>query len=153
MNTTWTVRIERLQTRLRVGIGADEHAPQPMTVTLRLRGVAPACPGGLSECIDYAPLCRWITEEWPHTPHVALLETRVNELLAFAFDLDARVQEVHAGLAKQRMGATARQREGVPSNDQAVSVGIERCVSRHEFEAQRRHLATTKRTCDERLPA
>ena len=140
MNATWTVRIERLQTRLRVGVDADEGVPQPVTVTLRLRGVAAACPASLGECIDYAPLCRWIAEEWPCTPHVALLETRVNELLAFAFDLDARVQEVHAGLAKQRM------------SDQAVSVGIERCVSRHEFEAQRRHLAT-RRTCDERLPA
>jgi hypothetical protein len=98
-----------------------------------------ACPQDLDECIDHAPLCRWITEAWPRTPHVALLETRVNELLAFAFDLDARVQEVHAGLSKRL--------------DQAVSVGVERCASRHEFEAQRRHLAANRRTCDERLPA
>jgi len=140
VNTTWSVRIERLRTRLRVGVDADELAPQPVWVTLRLRGVAAACPVTLDECIDYAPLCRWITEAWPRTPHVPLLETRVNELVAFAFNLDARVQEVHVGLAKQRMGG------------QAASVGIERCVSRPEFEAQRRHVPS-ERKCDERLPA
>jgi len=147
VNTTWSVKIERLPTQLRVGVDPDERLPQPVSVTLRLRGVSAACPNDLSECIDYAPLCRWITEEWPRTAHVPLLETRVNELVAFAFDLDGRVQEVHVGLAKQRMSGSA-------------SVGIERCVSRHEFEAQRRHLpvtaascATSERTRDELLPA
>lgn len=141
MNTTWLVRIERLLTQLRVGVYPDELEAQPVWVTLRLRGVAPASPSQLGECIDYEPLCRWITEAWPKTPHIPLLETRVNELLAFAFDFDARVQEVHAGLAKQRMSGGA------------VSVGIERSVSRPEFEAQRRHFEATKRTDDERLPA
>jgi len=129
VNTTWSVRIERLCAQLRVGIHADELEPQTVWVTLRLRGVSPACPTLLAECIDYEPLCRWITEGWPRTPHTPLLETRVNELVAFAFDLDGRVQEAHVGLAKQRMSGSA------------VSVGIERCVSRPEFEAQRRHLA------------
>lgn len=147
MNTTWSVKIERLPTQLRVGVDPDELLPQTVWVTLRLRGVAAACPNGLSDCIDYAPLCRWITEAWPRTAHVPLLETRVNELIDVAFDLDARVQEVEVGLAKQRMGASA-------------SVGIERSVSRPEFDAQRRHLRTTaalsassERTHDERLPA
>jgi dihydroneopterin aldolase len=148
VNTTWSVRIERLRTQLRVGVEAGELVPQPVWVTLRLRGVSAACPTDLGECIDYAPLCRWITEEWPHTPHIPLLETRVNELLAFAFDLDPRVQEVHVELAKQRMSR------------QAALVGIERCVLRSEFEAQRRHLVATAasrvpsgRTCDERIAA
>jgi dihydroneopterin aldolase len=147
VNTTWSVRIERLRTQLRVGVDADEFLPQSVWVTLCLRGVAAACPTRLSECIDYAPLCRWITDEWPRTPHIPLLETRINELVAFAFDLDGRVQEVHVELAKQRMGR------------QAASVGIERCVSRPEFEAQRRHLKAaaarvpSERTCDDRVPA
>jgi dihydroneopterin aldolase len=139
VNTTWAVRIERLRTRLCVGVHADELAPQPVWVTVRLRGVATASPTALSECMDYEPLCRWVTETWPRAPHTPLLETRINELLAFVFDLDPRVQEVHAGLTKQRMSR------------QAVSVGVERCVSRPEFEAQRRHLK--ERTYDGRLPA
>lgn len=148
MNASWSVRIKRLRTQLRVGVEPDELLPQPVWVTLWLRGVSPACPTSLSECIDYAPLCRWITEEWPRSPHIPLLETRVNELLAFAFDLDARVQEVHVGLTKRRIGGPA------------ASVGIERCVSRPEFEAQRRHQEVhaplrldSERTCDDRLHA
>ena len=141
MNATWSVRIERLLTELRVGVYDDELLPQPVWVTLRLRGLAAACPTNLGECIDYEPLCRWISEEWPRTPHTPLLETRVNELAAFAFDFDSRVQEVQVGLAKQRLGGPT------------ASIGIERSVSRHEFEAQRRHLETTKRTRDERQPA
>lgn len=149
MNATWSVRIERLHTQLRVGVEADELALQPVWVTLRLRGSAAACPAALGECIDYAPLCEWITEEWPRTPHIPLLETRVNELAAFAFGFDGRVQEVQVELAKGRMG------------HQAASIGIERCISRQEFEAQRRHMkeAATprapleRRRCDERQTA
>jgi dihydroneopterin aldolase len=148
MNTTWSVRIERLRTTLRVGVHADELLPQPVWVTLRLRGVAAACPTALGDCIDYEPLCYWIGKVWPRTPHTPLLETRVNELIAFAFDVDRRVQEVHVELAKERVSSLA------------VSVGIERHISRPEFEAQRRHLDASKvshmpseRTCDERVLA
>jgi dihydroneopterin aldolase len=148
VNTTWSVRIERLRTRLRVGVDPDERMLQPVWVTLRLRGVLPACPATLDECIDYAPLCRWITEEWPRTPHIALLETRINELLAFAFNLDERVQEVHVELAKQRVSR------------QAASIGIQRCISRPEFEAQRQPAevaatarAASERTCNDRVAA
>lgn len=155
MNTTWSVRIERLRTQLRVGVDADEQLlPQPVWVTLHLRGMSAACPADLSDCIDYAPLCRFITNEWPRTPHIPLLETRVNELVAVAFGLDARVQEVRVELAKERLSR------------QAVSVGIERRVARPEYEAQRRHMAagattaaavaaatvlhlSSERTCDE----
>lgn len=144
MNTTWSVRIERLLTQLRVGVHADELSAQPVWVTLQLDGIAPASPATLGECIDYEPLCRWITDEWPRTQHTPLLETRINELAAFVFDFDDRVQGVLIGLAKQRMSTGA------------VSVGIERGLSRAEFEAQRRYLARRapgERTSDERLPA
>lgn len=135
MNAGWTIRIERLPIQLRVGVHGDELDPQPVSVTLRLRGAAAACPASLAECIDYAPLCRWISEQWPRTAHVPLLESRINELVAFAFDLDDRIQEVHAGLAKLRMSGLA-----------GASVGIERRVSRPEFEAQRRHMAAQRST-------
>jgi dihydroneopterin aldolase len=149
MNATWSVKVEGLCTELRVGLDADELAPQPVWVTLHLRGVASACPSQLSECIDYAPLHRWITEDWPRTAHVPLLETRLNELVAFAFELDERVQEVRVGLAKQRWGGSAGAR-----------VGLEREVKRPEFAAQVRHQALWagarvpfERTADECLHA
>ena len=147
MNATWSVRIERLQAQLRVGVYPDESDPQPVWVTLRLRGLALACPATLDECIDYEPLCRWITEEWPRTPHTPLLETRINELATFVFNLDDRVQGVQIELAKQRMSAGA------------TSIGIERILSRGEFEQQQRHLQNkasqghVTRSRHERLPA
>jgi dihydroneopterin aldolase len=147
VTATWSVRIERLLTQLRVGVYPDESDPQPVWVTLRLRGLASACPATLDECIDYEPLCRWIAEEWPRTPHTPLLETRINELATFVFDLDDRVQGVQVELAKQRMSAGA------------MSIGIERTLSRGEFEQQQRHLQNKasqvrgERSRHERLPA
>jgi 7,8-dihydroneopterin aldolase/epimerase/oxygenase len=129
MNATWTVRIERLETQLPVGIYAHEQDVQPMWVSLTATGEASAAPAVLDECFDYEPLCRWLTQEWPATPHTPLLETRVNEVLAFVFGLDARVRHVWVGLYKQRV------------SQQALAVGMERASSRAEFEALRAHTA------------
>jgi 7,8-dihydroneopterin aldolase/epimerase/oxygenase len=126
MNAAWTVRIERLAIQLAVGVHPNEREPQPLWVSVTLEGLAPASPETLDDCIDYEPLCRWLTQHWPQTPHTALLETRINELLAFAFGLDARVSAARVGLYKERM-----------SRD-AISVGVERHATRLEFEAQRR---------------
>jgi dihydroneopterin aldolase len=136
VNATWSVPIERLLTQLPVRVHADELAPQAIWVTLRLRGVARACRAMLGKCIDYEPLYRWITKEWPRTPHTPLLETRINELIAFTFDLDDRLREVQVELAKQCMSAGA------------VSAGIERCVLRSKFDAKR-----CERNGDVRVPA
>ena len=125
MNASWTVRVERLEIRLPVGIYADELEPQPVWVSLAASGMAPASPQALDQCFDYEPLCRWLTRTWPRTPHTPLLETRINELCAFVFGLDERLQTVWVGLYKERM-----------SRD-AVAVGIERQVTRLEFEAAR----------------
>jgi len=58
-----------------------------------------------------------------------LLEARINQLLAFLFGMDARVQTVWVGLYKQRMSRNA------------VAVGIERQTTRVEFDAQQRATA------------
>lgn len=129
MNATWTVRIDRLATHLPVGIYSNERDAQPVWVSLTATGEASAAPGGLDECFDYEPLCRWLTHEWPATPHTPLLETRVNELMAFVFGSDARVRHVWVGLYKQRV------------SQQALAVGMERASSRAEFEALRAHTA------------
>lgn len=126
MNTTWTIKIERMEIHLAVGIYADELEPQPLWVSLTASGAASASPRSLDQCFDYEPLCHWLTHVWPRTPHTPLLETRINQLLGFVFGLDERVNNVWAGLYKHRMSR------------QAVAVGIERSTTRLEFEAQQR---------------
>ena len=131
MNATWTVRIERLETHLPVGIYAHEREAQPMWVSLTATGEASAQPDSLSECFDYEPLCRWLTQEWPTSPHTPLLETRVNQIMAFVFASDRRVRDVWVGLYKQRV------------SQQALVVGMERASSRAEFETLRFQSAET----------
>ncbi len=121
MNATWTVKVERMQIRLPVGIYADELEPQTVWVSLMADGVASASPQFLDQCFDYEPLCHWLTNVWPRTPHTPLLETRINELLGFVFSMDERLETAWVGLYKQRMSG------------QAVAVGIERRVTRAEF--------------------
>lgn len=134
MNTSWTIKVERLEIQLPVGIYANEAAPQPVWVSLMATGQAPASPRSLDECFDYEPLCRWLSREWPKTPHTPLLEARINQLLAFVFGLDERVQTVWVGIYKQRMSRNA------------VAVGIERQATRLEFEAQQRESAAQPAT-------
>lgn len=124
MNAIWTIKIERMEIHLPVGIYADELEPQPLWVSLTASGAASASPRSLDQCFDYEPLCHWLTQVWPRTPHTPLLETRIIQLLGFVFGLDERVSNVWVGLYKQRMSR------------QAVAVGIERCTTRVEFEAQ-----------------
>lgn len=129
MNATWTVKIERLETHLPVGIYAHEQEAQPVWVSLTATGEARAAPGSLQECFDYEPLCRWLTQEWPQTPHTPLLETRVNQVMAFLFASDPRVRNVWVGLYKQRV------------SQKALAVGMERASTRTEFETLMRAAA------------
>lgn len=129
MNATWTVRIERLVTQLPVGIYEHERDAQPVWVSLTATGEASAAPGSLEQCFDYEPLCRWLTQEWPQSPHTPLLETRVNQVIEFVFDTDPRVQQVWVGLYKQRV------------SQQALAVGMERSSTRAEFDALRHAVA------------
>lgn len=133
MNALWTVKVDRMEVNLPVGIYADEVAPQPLWVSLTATGMASATPDELGDCFDYEPLCHWLTQVWPATPHTRLLETRMNELMAFVFDLDARVNEVWVGLYKQRLSRNA------------LAVGMERSATRAEFTTQREHALNTRR--------
>ena len=125
MNATWTIRVDRMPISLAVGVHAQETEPKPMWVSAYASGDAAASPGTLTECFDYEPLCRWLTEVWPKSPHVQLLETRINELFEFVFGLDAGVQEAWVGLYKQRYSHGAN------------LVGVERSATRLEFERQK----------------
>jgi dihydroneopterin aldolase len=126
MNANWTIKIERMEIRLPVGIYGDELEPQPLWVSVTASGAAGAAPRSLEQCLDYEPLCRWLAHVWPGTPHTPLLETRVNQLLDHVFALDARVHTVWVGLYKQNMSR------------HCVAVGIERTSTRSEFEAVQR---------------
>lgn len=123
---SWSVRIERLPIDLAVGVHVHEHLPQPVQVSLVIKGRTAAKPGALTDCLDYSPLLDWLTGEWPSTPHVALLEARLNELYGRVFSLDHRIDSVWAGLYKLRLGPGA------------VAVGVERGLTRAEFQAQDR---------------
>ena len=101
----WTVSVQELQTRSRVGIWDHEREYQPIVGNLSLRARAAAVPVEIGQCLDYQPICRWITDEWPRWPHTPLLETRVRELMRFLFDYDGgdlidretAAQVAHAG--------------------------------------------------------
>ena len=121
--TTWTLRGERLPTRLAVGAGERV----PVQVSLTLHGLADAAPREAADRIDLDAICRWVTGEWAGSAPAPLLETRVNEVFDFAFDLDPRVQEVSVGLYKQRVSRFA------------TAVGIERTTNRGEHTRARQH--------------
>ena len=126
VRTTWTVRVQNLVTRLCVGVYLHEHQHQPVIVSLTLRGLSESMPTTLEQCLDYEPICRWVTNEWPETGHTTLLEIRANELLEHVFNADRRIQDVWIGLYKTE------------AIKQAERVGVEREMSRRQFEAQRR---------------
>lgn len=137
MSATWSIKVDRMEIRLPVGIYADELLPQPLWVSLTASGSASASPQAIGQCFDYEPLCHWLAEVWPRSPHTPLLETRINQLLAFIFALDPRVNVAWVGLYKQRMSR------------HAVAVGIERGTTRTEFFAD---VAASPPNCDERSP-
>ena len=126
VRTTWTVRVQNLMTRLRVGVYPHEHEHQPIIVSLTLRGLSESMPTTLEQCFDYEPICRWVTNEWPETAHTTLLEMRANELLQHVFNADRRIQDVWIGLYKTE------------AIKQAERVGVEREMSRRQFEVQSR---------------
>jgi len=121
MSADWTLRIERMPIELAVGIYPHELQAQPLLVSLEVEGLAEADPNALEGCLDYEPLCLWLHHEWPRSPHVPLLETRVNQLFAFLFGSDPRITAAKVGLYKQRMSLGAQ------------VVGIERRTTREAF--------------------
>lgn len=125
MSADWTLRIERMPIELAVGIYPHEQQAQPLLVSLEVEGHADADPRDLEGCLDYEPLCLWLRLEWPQSPHVPLLETRVNQVFEYLFATDPRITSARVGLYKQRMSFGAQ------------SVGIERHTTRAEFDLLR----------------
>lgn len=117
----WTVRIDKLRLQLAVGLGSDEQGLQPVTVSLVAHARTPMHPATLSECFDYVPLLRWLSDEWPRSAQLALLESRLNEIAAYVYRLDARVHRVWVALHKDRLSGTS------------AGVGLERWTEREDF--------------------
>jgi dihydroneopterin aldolase len=128
IRTKWTVRVGSLKTRLRVGVHAHESKPQPVIVSLRISGLADISPTSLEQCFDYEPVCRWLQEGFAKSPHVSLIETRINEIAHYLFSYDKRVMEVWVGLYKEK---------AVPNSER---VGLEREMTRRQFDDAIRNL-------------
>lgn len=126
LRSKWTIRVKSLKTSLRVGIYEHELVPQPVLINLSISGLNETLPTALSQCFDYEPICRWLTDVWPHSEHTPLLETRFNELIEYVFNSDRRIRDVCLELYKTNAFSNVE------------SVGLEREVSRRQFEEQQR---------------
>jgi dihydroneopterin aldolase len=120
---TWTIKIEDVGTWSRVGIWEHELELQPLRISLSVQAIAPAFPRRIEDCLDYQPICRWITDDWPRMPHTPLVETRLRELMDFVFHYDPRIEWVDASVLKPTAVA------------QAAGVGVRVAMSRSDYEA------------------
>jgi len=121
-NRPWTIEIVNLETNLSVGIWEHEVTPQPILVSLSLRAIAPAFPQTIEDCINYQPVCAWITTLWPEQQHTPLLETKLFELMNFVFAFDSRIEFADISISKTK---------AIPA---AQKVGVRMALSRSEYE-------------------
>lgn len=118
----WTIEINKLETRLRVGIWEHEREFQPVHINLSLRAIAAASPQSIEDCLDYQPICRWMVSDWPQQPHTPLLETKLRELMDFIFSYDARIEWADVAISKPQAIAEAR------------GVGVRMALSRDDYD-------------------
>jgi FolB domain-containing protein len=126
MNTRvvpWTIEIADIKTQLRVGIWEHERELQPIRISLSIRAMTPSCPRSIEDCLNYEPICQWISNTWPAQPHTPLLETKMRELLTFVFGFDARIEWVDIAISKP---------EAIRA---ALGVGIRMAISRDDYQA------------------
>lgn len=119
----WTIEISNLATKLRVGIWDHEREFQPIRVDLSIRAITSVAPQSIEDCLDYQPICHWITAEWPKQVHTPLLETKLCELMHFVFDFDARIEWIDAAISKPNAIAEAR------------GVGVRMAIARGDHES------------------
>ena len=125
MNTRvipWTIEIKDIDTQLRVGIWEHEREHQPIRICISMRAIVPVFPQSIEDCLNYEPICRWIIDEWPKSPHTPLLETKLSELMRFIFDSDARLEWADVAISKPNAIADVR------------GVGIRMAISREDHE-------------------
>ena len=135
---TWTIEIEDIETSSRVGIWEHEREPQPIRICISMQAIAPAFPRNIEDCLNYEPICRWLTDEWPTQSHTPLLETRVRELVDFLFYFDTRIERVNVRILKLKAIPQARGvgvRVAMTRNDHESSFGCATSLQRKEVGA------------------
>jgi len=120
--TPWIIEIFNLETKLRVGIWEHELDFQPIHINISIHAIAPAFPQAIDDCINYQPICSWITNDWPRQKHTPLLETKLFELMRFVFDFDSRIESADISISKTK------------AIQEAQRVGVRMDMSRSEFE-------------------
>lgn len=123
----WTVFVDALEVRTRVGIHAHEHeAPQPVVIDARLGYRCTPAETDANEWIDYEGYCERLTRFLETKPHTRLLETLAVELAVFSFEHWGALDAVTLVLYKPKI------RPGTQR------IGIELAWSRSDYEAHRR---------------
>ncbi len=90
MTQNWQrVALEGIVLETRVGIAGWERHPdrrQRLLVDVEMTRPAWETARSIDDCIDYDRIFAHVTSEWPDRPHTDLLETLVDELLAFCLE-------------------------------------------------------------------
>ncbi len=94
------VFLRDIEVLLKVGIYPHERVAQRVVVNADIEGMFPARVNSLADCFDYDAVHKLVTETWPVQPHVDLLETCVDALLAHIFCSDTRVDMARVSVAK-----------------------------------------------------
>lgn len=95
------VALRQVPILLSVGVYAEERlAPQRLSLDVVLYRSLRAFPGtSLADCVDYDRLRRWLLEELPQRPHVELLETLGEAIVARCL-ADPRVEACRVVIRK-----------------------------------------------------
>ena len=96
-----TVALRQVRVRLRLGAyDHEKQAPQAVEVDVELSRRHDGYRGdGLDGCLNYDPVYRYITEDWPARDHVDLLEAWAEDLVGFCLR-DEKVEACRVCLRK-----------------------------------------------------
>lgn len=100
MNACWTIRLNDIETKVRVGIHPQEREPQRVLVGVEVEAKYPLQPENIEQCLNYEMIYDRVTKLWPSRPHTDLLETLVIDLLVYLFAQSPLVQKASVGVAK-----------------------------------------------------
>ncbi len=114
--------------RVQIRLGAFDHerqAPQAVEVHVALSRRYDGYRGeGLDECLNYDPVYRYLTEDWPARDHVDLIEAWAEDLVNFCLR-DPKVEACRVRLRKLEIlpGAAAPEIELVRYRPSALPTG------------------------------
>ena len=106
MNARWIIRLNDIETKVRVGIHPNEREPQRLLVSVEAEAEYPLQPAAIDQCLDYEMIYDRVTKLWPNRSHTDLLETLAMDLLVYLFE-SPLVQEASVSVAKPDVFAQA----------------------------------------------